>query len=158
MMEKTFYLSPIGLIEIRGSEKGISMVSFAANVDTVIENPPSLRDCVSQLNDYFNKKRKKFELEFDLEGTEFQRKVWKELLKIPYGETRSYNYIAKKLGDQEAVRAVGHANGKNPLAVIIPCHRVIGSDGKLVGYGGGLWRKRWLLDFENKDKQTELFI
>jgi methylated-DNA-[protein]-cysteine S-methyltransferase len=157
-MEKTFYLSPIGLLEIRGSEKGISSVSFDAKVDNVIEFSVCLRDCVIQLDEYFKRKRKTFDLKVDVEGTEFQTKVWKELVKIPYGETRTYNYIAKKLGDKEAVRAVGHANGKNPLAVIIPCHRVIGSDGKLVGYAGGLWRKKWLLDFENKDRQGELFI
>ena len=92
-----------------------------------------------------------------LEGSEFQKKVWNEILKIGHGKTRSYNDIAKKLGDKDAVRAVGHAVGKNPIAVIIPCHRVIGSDGKLVGYAGGLWRKKWLLNFEYKDTQGELF-
>lgn len=156
-MEKTYFLAPIGLLEISGSEKGIASVSYVANVDTVIENPVCLRECVSQLNDYFNGKRKSFNLELDVEGTEFQKKVWNELLKIPFGKTVSYNDIAKKLGDKEAVRAVGHANGKNPIAIIIPCHRVIGSDGKLVGYAGGLWRKKWLLNFENKDVQGELF-
>ncbi|MGD0711099.1 MAG: methylated-DNA--[protein]-cysteine S-methyltransferase [Bacteroidales bacterium] len=156
-MEKTYFLAPIGLLEISGSEKGIASVSFVANVDNVIENPPCLRECVSQLNDYFNGKRKSFNLKLDVEGTEFQKKVWNELLKIPYGKTVTYNDIAKKLGDKEAVRAVGHANGKNPIAIIIPCHRVIGSDGKLVGYAGGLWRKKWLLNFEQKDVQGELF-
>jgi methylated-DNA-[protein]-cysteine S-methyltransferase len=156
-MEKTYFLAPIGLIEISGSEKGIASLSFAINVDTVIENPPCLRECVSQMNDYFNGKRKTFELKLNIEGTDFQKKVWNELLKIPFGKTVSYNDIAKKLGDKEAVRAVGYANRKNPLAIIIPCHRVIGSDGKLVGYAGGLWRKRWLLNFENKDVQGELF-
>jgi len=156
-MEKTYFLAPIGLLEISGTEKGIASISFVANVETVIENPPCLRECVSQLNDYFNGKRKSFNLELDVEGTEFQKKVWNELLKIPYGKTVSYNDIAKKLGDKEAVRAVGHANGKNPVAIIIPCHRVIGSDGKLVGYAGGLWRKKWLLNFEHKDVQGELF-
>jgi methylated-DNA-[protein]-cysteine S-methyltransferase len=156
-MEKTYFLAPIGLLEISGSEKGITSVSFVANVDNVIENPPCLRECVSQLNDYFNGKRKSFNLKLDVEGTEFQKKVWNELLKIPYGKTVSYNDIAKKLGDKEAVRAVGNANGKNPVAIIIPCHRVIGSDGKLVGYAGGLWRKKWLLNFEHKDVQGELF-
>jgi methylated-DNA-[protein]-cysteine S-methyltransferase len=156
-MEKTYFLAPIGLLEISGTEKGIASIAFVANVDNVIENPPCLRECVSQLNDYFNGKRKFFNLDLDIEGTEFQKKVWNELLKIPFGKTVSYNDIAKKLGDKEAVRAVGHANGKNPVAIIIPCHRVIGSDGKLVGYAGGLWRKKWLLNFENKDVQGELF-
>jgi methylated-DNA-[protein]-cysteine S-methyltransferase len=156
-MEKTYFLAPIGLLEISGTEKGIASISFVANVETVIENPPCLRECVSQLNDYFNGKRKSFNLLLDVDGTEFQKKVWNELMNIPFGKTVSYNDIAKKLGDKEAVRAVGHANGKNPVAIIIPCHRVIGSDGKLVGYAGGLWRKKWLLNFENKDVQGELF-
>jgi methylated-DNA-[protein]-cysteine S-methyltransferase len=156
-MEKTYYLAPIGLLEICGSEKGISSVTFVANVDNVIENPVCLRDCVTQLHEYFERKRKTFDLLLDLEGTDFQKKVWNELLKIPYGKTKSYNDIAIKLGDKEAVRAVGHANGKNPVSIIVPCHRVIGSDGKLVGYAGGLWRKKWLLGFENKDFQGELF-
>lgn len=91
-----------------------------------------------------------------MQGTDFQKKVWNELLKIPYGKTCSYLDIAKALGNKLSIRAVGNANGKNPVSIIIPCHRVIGSDGNLVGYGGGLWRKKWLLDFENKS-QTELF-
>jgi len=157
-MEKTFYLSSIGLLEIRGSEKGIVSISFSANVDNVIENPACLRDCVNQLHDYFNGKSKSFNLALDLEGSDFQKKVWNEILKIPFGKTKTYNDIAKKLGDKEAVRAVGNAVGKNPLAIVIPCHRVIGSDGKLVGYAGGIWRKKWLLNFENKDVQGELFV
>lgn len=156
-MEKTFYLSPIGLLEIQGSEQGISSVSYNAIVERAIENPVCLRDCITQLNEYFSGKRKVFDLKFDLEGSDFQKKVWAEIIKIPYGKTKSYNDIAKKLGDKEAVRAVGHAVGKNPLAVIIPCHRIIGSDGKLVGYTGGLWRKKWLLGFEYNDTQGELF-
>lgn len=156
-MEKTFYLSPIGLLEIRGSEKGIASVSYNASVEAAIENPACLRDCVSQLHEFFSGKRKSFELTFDLEGSEFQKKVWGEIVKTPYGKTKTYNDIAKKLGDKDAVRAVGHAVGKNPLAVIIPCHRIIGSDGKLIGYAGGLWRKKWLLGFEYKDTQGELF-
>ena len=156
-MERTFYLAPIGLLEIKGSEEGISSVSFADHVDSVIENPACLRECVIQLNEYFNDKRKSFNLKFNLGGTEFQRKVWEHIMKIPFGKTISYNDIAKKLGDIETVRAVGAATGKNPLAIIIPCHRVIGSDGKLTGYAGGLWRKKWLLNFECKDIQGELF-
>ncbi len=156
-IKKTYYLSPIGLLEIRGSEKGISFISFVANVNNVIENPPCLRECVNQLNDFFNGKRKSFNISFDLEGTDFQKKVWNEILKIPFGKTKTYNDIAKKLENKEAVRAVGNAVGKNPLAIVIPCHRVIGSDGGLVGYAGGIWRKKWLLNFEYKDFQGELF-
>lgn len=157
-MEKTFFLSPLGLIEICGNEKGITSLLFDKNVDSVIKNPHSLRDCVKQLDEYFNKKRKVFELVFDLHGTEFQLKVWNELLKIPYGSTCSYNDIAKKIGNKPAVRAVGHANGKNPISILIPCHRVIGNDGSLVGYGGGLWRKKWLLEMESEAKQPKIFL
>lgn len=157
-MEKTFYLSPIGLIEICGSEKGISTVLFDAKVDTLIEHPSCLRDCVKQLDEYFNKKRKIFDLPFDLSGTEFQLKVWNELLKIPYGAVCSYIDIAKRIGNKPAVRAVGSANGKNPISIIIPCHRVIGNDGSLVGYGGGIWRKKYLLELEREAKQTNLFF
>ncbi|HPS45910.1 MAG TPA: methylated-DNA--[protein]-cysteine S-methyltransferase [Bacteroidales bacterium] len=157
-MEKTFYLSPIGLIEICGSEKGISTVLFDAKVDTLIEHPSCLRDCVKQLDEYFNKKRKIFDLPFDLSGTEFQLKVWNELLKIPYGAVCSYIDIAKRIGNKPAVRAVGSANGKNPISIIIPCHRVIGNDGSLVGYGGGIWRKKYLLELESEAKQTNLFF
>ncbi|HOT89220.1 MAG TPA: methylated-DNA--[protein]-cysteine S-methyltransferase [Bacteroidales bacterium] len=157
-MEKTFYLSPIGLIEICGSEKGISTVLFDAKVDTLIEHPSCLRDCVKQLDEYFNKKRKIFDLPFDLSGTEFQLKVWNELLKIPYGAVCSYIDIAKRIGNKPAVRAVGSANGKKPISIIIPCHRVIGNDGSLVGYGGGIWRKKYLLELESEAKQTNLFF
>jgi len=157
-MEKIFYLSPIGLIEICGSEKGISTVLFDAKVDTLIEHPSCLRDCVKQLDEYFNKKRKIFDLPFDLSGTEFQLKVWNELLKIPYGAVCSYIDIAKRIGNKPAVRAVGSANGKNPISIIIPCHRVIGNDGSLVGYGGGIWRKKYLLELESEAKQTNLFF
>ena len=147
-----------GLIEICGSEKGISTVLFDAKVDTLIEHPSCLRDCVKQLDEYFNKKRKIFDLPFDLSGTEFQLKVWNELLKIPYGAVCSYIDIAKRIGNKPAVRAVGSANGKNPISIIIPCHRVIGNDGSLVGYGGGIWRKKYLLELESEAKQTNLFF
>ena len=147
-----------GLIEICGSEKGISTVLFDAKVDTLIEHPSCLRDCVKQLDEYFNKKRKIFDLPFDLSGTEFQLKVWNELLKIPYGAVCSYIDIAKRIGNKPAVRAVGSANGKNPISIIIPCHRVIGNDGSLVGYGGGIWRKKYLLELEREAKQTNLFF
>lgn len=131
---------------------------FDAKVDTLIEHPSCLRDCVKQLDEYFNKKRKIFDLPFDLSGTEFQLKVWNELLKIPYGAVCSYIDIAKRIGNKPAVRAVGSANGKNPISIIIPCHRVIGNDGSLVGYGGGIWRKKYLLELESEAKQTNLFF
>ncbi|MFH0866678.1 MAG: methylated-DNA--[protein]-cysteine S-methyltransferase [Bacteroidota bacterium] len=155
-----FYKSPIGLLEIKGSEKGISAVNFIDDNITAVtaaDCPSCLSDCEKQLDEYFSHKRKSFDLNFDISGTEFQKKVWNELLKIPFGKTCSYLDMANKLGDKMALRAVGNANGRNPVAIIIPCHRVIGNDGKLVGYGGGLWRKKWLLDFENPNNQKELF-
>jgi len=155
-METTYYLSPIGLMEIKGTDKGIASVVFIDTVTGVIPNPPCLRECVTQLDEYFNKKRKKFSLDLDVSGSEFQVKVWKELLNIPFGKTTTYGDLAEKIGEKEAVRAVGGANGKNRISIIVPCHRVIGNDGKLVGYAGGLWRKQWLLEFENDNKQIAL--
>ena len=105
-------------------------------------------ECIKQLDEYFSGKRKMFDIDVILKGTEFQRKVWNALKDIPYGVTVSYALIAEKTGDRKAARAVGNANNKNPVSIIIPCHRVIGSNGSLTGYGGGLWRKKWLLEHE----------
>ncbi|MCU0371019.1 MAG: methylated-DNA--[protein]-cysteine S-methyltransferase [Bacteroidales bacterium] len=106
---------------------------------------------VKQLDEYFSRDRKTFDLPLDLHGTDFQRRVWNELLHIPYGKTVTYKELALKLGDIAAIRAVAAANGANPVSIIIPCHRVIGSDGSLTGYAGGLWRKKWLLEHESTD-------
>ena len=152
-----YYQSLIGTIEIKGSDDGITSLYFLDKEKESIEIPACLKECIKQLDEYFKGKRKVFNLNLDIKGTDFQKKVWNELLKIPFGKTHAYIDIAKKLGDKNALRAVGNANGKNPISIIIPCHRVIGSNGELVGYGGGLWRKKWLLEFENKDKQGELF-
>lgn len=107
-----------------------------------------VNECIKQLDEYFSGERKIFHIDVILKGTEFQRKVWNALKDIPYGVTVSYAVIAEKIGNKKAVRAVGNANNKNPMSIIIPCHRVIGSDGSLTGYGGGLWRKKWLLEHE----------
>ena len=109
---------------------------------------PVVREAVQQLNDFFNGKRSEFDLPLDPDGSEFQRAVWKELTRIPFGKTISYGELAKRIGKPDAPRAVGLANGKNPISIIVPCHRVIGSSGKLTGYGGGLDRKEWLLEHE----------
>ncbi len=157
----TYYSSPIGLIEITGNEDGISSLSFeekTENKNTKIH--ASLKESVYQLDEYFQGIRKEFDLKLNPEGSKFKQKVWKQLMKIPYGKTRSYLQISKQIGDANANRAVGNANGKNPIPIIIPCHRVIGNTGKLVGYSGGLWRKEWLLNHENSiifGKQTKLF-
>lgn len=160
-MHTTYYSSPIGLIEITGNESGISTLYFVDEkkaISTKIH--ASLKECVSQLDEYFNSIRKEFNLKLNPEGTEFQQKVWTQLLKVPFGKTRSYLQISRQIGDANANRAVGNANGSNPISIIIPCHRIIGNTGKLVGYGGGLWRKEWLLNHENSmifGKQTKLF-
>jgi methylated-DNA-[protein]-cysteine S-methyltransferase len=112
--------------------------------------PSCLRNAVTQLDEYFKGTRKKFSLPLVLEGTAFQKKVWRELQKIPYGQTATYKEIARGVGRERAGRAVGQANHLNKMAIVIPCHRVVGSGGGLVGYGGGLWRKKWLLRHEEK--------
>jgi methylated-DNA-[protein]-cysteine S-methyltransferase len=144
------FLSPLGPVKIRGGISMIWQVDFCATeiVKVDVPVPDMLLACRSQLDEYFKRKRRVFELELDPRGTAFQKRVWSHLLRIPYGETRSYKEIAGDVGNRQATRAVGAANASNPISIIIPCHRVIGTKGDLVGYGGGLWRKRWLLDHE----------
>lgn len=155
-LDTAFYKSPIGTIEVKYSEKGIVSLVFAKEKITNY-TLHSFNDCIKQLDEYFSGERTEFDLKLNLHGTEFQMKVWDELLKIPFGETTSYLAVATKIGDPNALRAVGNANGKNPVSIIVPCHRVIGTDGKLTGYAGGLWRKKWLLEHEQKYKQLSLF-
>lgn len=159
---KTYYKSEVGILEITASEKGIRSLGFSDTIpEEIYEENEHIKKCLKQLREYFKGERKKFTINLDLQGTEFQKKVWLELLEIPYGETRSYIDVALKLGDENSVRAVGMANNRNPVALIVPCHRVIGADGKLIGYAGGLWRKDWLLKHEKEysgaEKQMELF-
>jgi methylated-DNA-[protein]-cysteine S-methyltransferase len=157
-LKKTiYYQSPLSLIEIQATEGGVCSVSFVESKE--FDETPNEHNLltVKQLEEYFNKKRTAFELPFDFEGTDFQLRVWHELLKVPFGKTKSYMDIAKALGDVKAIRAVGMANGRNKIAIIVPCHRIIGSDGSLTGYAGGLDRKKWLLDFEIPRTQGELF-
>ena len=116
-----------------------------------------MQSCFSQLDDYFEGNLKSFDLETDLQGTDFQLSVWKYLLSIPYGKTVSYLDIARYLKNPKTIRAVGKANGSNPVSIIVPCHRVIGRDGSLTGYAGGIWRKKWLLDHELRSNQLSLF-
>ena len=144
------YLSPLGPLRILGLASAIVEVKFCeAEIGSIDDSVPEmLLACRSQLDEYFRRKRRIFDLKLELRGTAFLKRVWQELLRIPYGETRSYKDIAIEVGNSQAVRAVGMANGRNPISIIIPCHRVIGIHGDLVGYGGGLWRKQWLLDNE----------
>jgi methylated-DNA-[protein]-cysteine S-methyltransferase len=148
---KAYYSSPIGTIEIVASELGITSLNFAKDSLAKSSSVHScLKDVLVQVDEYFKGKRRKFSLKLILQGTDFQKKVWRELLKIPYGKTASYRDVAAAVGREKAARAVGNANRLNNIAIIIPCHRVIGSRGELVGYGGGLWRKKWLLEHEHK--------
>lgn len=161
-LHKAYYKSEIGWIKITASEKGIRELEFEKDGSKNINsNNSHIKECRKQLEEYFKGKRKEFTVSIDWNGTEFQQKVWDYLLTIPYGETTSYMHIAKVLGDEKAVRAVGTANGKNNIAIIVPCHRVIGSDGSLTGYAYGVWRKDWLLNHEKEysgaEKQMEMF-
>jgi methylated-DNA-[protein]-cysteine S-methyltransferase len=156
--QTTYYKTPIGTAKIVGDENGISAVSVVDDlIETSTKIPESLQDCVQQLTEYFNGKRTTFNLKLNPKGTDFQKRVWSELLLVPYGKTRSYLEQSKQLGDVKAIRAVASANGKNPIWIIIPCHRIIGSDGSLIGYAGGIWRKKWLLEHENPSAQKSLF-
>lgn len=145
---KAYYSSPIGVVEISGTEDGVTSIIFAEAEETSDRIPEVLKNAYNQLDEYFTGKRRVFDLKLSLEGTGFQKKVWMELMNIPYGETLTYRDIANKLNNSNAVRAVGNANGKNPISIVVPCHRVIGSNGKLTGYAGGLERKAWLLKHE----------
>ena len=156
-METAFIESPLGITKIVGDEEGISIISILSEGEISTKIPKNLKACVSQLQEYFKGERNHFDLKLNPKGTDFQQRVWQELLNIPYGKTMSYMDLSKKLGDVKAIRAVASANGKNPLWIIVPCHRVIGTDGSLTGYAGGLWRKKWLLEHESPSKQQSLF-
>ena len=157
-METCFIKSPLGFTKIVGDNEGIISISILNSEEKETDIiPVELEDCVHQLNEYFEGSRTKFDLTLNPEGTEFQQKVWHALQNIPYGKTMSYLELSKQLGDVKAIRAVANANGKNPLWIVVPCHRVIGSDGSLTGYAGGLHRKQWLLEHESPYKQQSLF-
>ncbi len=150
--------TPLGICDITGDEDGISEVRIVDELKKISDNIPiTLILAVNQIEAYFNGQLQHFDFKLNPKGTPFQKKVWVELIKIPFGETRSYLQLSKDLGNAKAIRAVAAANGKNPLWIVTPCHRVIGSDGSLTGYAGGLWRKKLLLDFENPPLQQELF-
>jgi len=157
-MDSCIINSPLGFTKIVGNEDGIASVTVLDSEEKVTDIiPESLEDCVFQLNEYFKGNREVFDLKLNPYGTAFQKKVWKLLEQIPFGKTVSYLDLSKQLGDVKAIRAVASANGKNPIWIIIPCHRVVGSDGSLTGYAGGLHRKQWLLEHESPYKQESLF-
>ena len=143
--------TPVGPIEVLVNEGGaVVRVSFVEDDAMAGEsNDDACAAALHQLDEYFKDERHSFDLELDPEGSDFEKQVWTELQQIPFGTTTTYGDIAHKLGDSGASRAVGLANASNPIAIIIPCHRVIGADGNLTGYAGGLWRKKWLLAHES---------
>lgn len=157
-MESCIVNSPLGFTKIVGDDQGVSSITVLNSEETITDIIPDvLQDCVYQLQEYFEGKRHTFGLKLNPKGTDFQKRVWQQLVKIPFGKTISYLELSKRLGDVKAIRAAASANGKNPLWIIIPCHRVIGSDGSLTGYASGLGRKQWLLNHESPNKQQTLF-
>ena len=155
-----YYDSPLGRLAIGYSHDQIQSILFMdddgqenayqTRADYKKKISEGIHLCTKQMDEYFSGQRREFDFPFSQEGTRFQKKVWDELLNIPFGKVISYLELSKRIGDPKAIRAVGTSNGKNQLCIVVPCHRVIGSNGKLVGYGGGLWRKKWLLDHESK--------
>ena len=153
-IQTTYYHSPVGLLKISGTDNYITEIIFNDKVQKIDGRKknlsPMLIQCIEQLIQYFNGQRRSFELPLHQQGTSFQQEVWHELLTIPFGRTISYLELARRTGDTKATRAVANANGKNNICIIVPCHRVIGANKELIGYSGGLWRKKWLLEHEMK--------
>jgi len=156
----SYYKSPIGALEIRSAGSAITDILFVnswkgnkINEEEISFTKPIsaiIKKCFKELDEYFSGKRMAFSFHTEQAGTVFQQTVWKELMNIPYGRVISYLELSKRIGNTKAIRAVGTANGNNSICIVIPCHRVIGSNGDLVGYGGDLWRKKWLLEHEGK--------
>lgn len=169
-MTTTFFESPLGIVRVTGDELGVSVISctdiplneqlLATRSDEEQAGP--VRQALEQLTDYFAGTRRTFDFPLSPVGTAFQQTVWRALLTVPFGTTLSYLTLSRQLGDEKAIRAVAAANGRNPLWIVVPCHRIIGSNGSLTGYAGGLWRKQWLLEHEGalpgaKTGQMSLF-
>ncbi len=145
--------SPIGELELCANDEGLISALFTNTIKRELTKQPEsahpvLTETEKQLNAYFKKELKQFDLPLFLKGTDFQKRVWTQLMQTPFGKTINYLELAKQLGDEKCIRAAASANGKNPVSIILPCHRIIGSDGKLVGYSGNLERKQWLLEHE----------
>lgn len=148
-----YFQSPVGLIEIAGNHKQVLSILFVRKEDVKKYSgiiPRVVQQCEKQLNEYFEGKRKTFTISTEQKGTAFQQKTWNFISEIPFGKTKTYLELAKRHWDRNSTRAIGNAVGKNKLSIIVPCHRVIGTDGKLTGYSGGLWRKEWLLKHEKR--------
>ncbi len=149
-MPIVYYRTPVGIAKISAEGDYITSVTITDDDELIIEEPSSevLRMAIRQLDEYFAGKRQKFDLPIKQSGTDFQQQVWQQLLNIDYGATISYAQLSNQMKSPLAIRAIAAANGKNNLWIVVPCHRVIGSDGSLTGYAGGLWRKQWLLEHE----------
>ena len=149
---KLDYLSPLGIIEIGGTEEAVTSVLFKEREEIIYtqqeDTPTVLLECARQLEEYFRGERLGFTVPYQFEGTAFQKRVWESLTSVSYGATASYKEIASLAGNEKAVRAVGSTNGRNQICLIVPCHRIIGANGKMVGYAYGVWRKEWLLKHE----------
>ena len=159
-MAYTSLETPLGYLKIRGDKNGIRYIKFVEKeeAEQFQKTPRILSACKRQLKEYFSDKRKSFDLQLNPSGTELQKKIWKELCTIPKGTTVSYQELALRLDKPNLARVIGLANAKNPLAIVVPCHRVIGKNGTLTGYIGGLWRKQKLLEFEGANIQMRLFV
>ncbi|WP_224488329.1 methylated-DNA--[protein]-cysteine S-methyltransferase [Robertkochia flava] len=149
--------TPLGSAILEGCEKGVSGFRLTGKHAKPTSLPSCLEEAARQIHEYFRGERKTFTLNLNPEGTPFQQSVWQALTEIPFGSTLSYSHLSRSLGNMKAIRAVASANGRNPIWIIIPCHRVIGSDGSLTGYAGGLQVKQWLLEHEQPVKQQRLF-
>jgi methylated-DNA-[protein]-cysteine S-methyltransferase len=145
-----YFESPIGLIQVGARSEAITSLHFVEQRRDGHGTHAIVGEAIRQVSEYFRGTRREFDLPVALQGTDFQRSVWQHLLTIPFAHTASYGEVAKAIGKPRAARAVGAANGRNPISIIVPCHRVLGSDGSLTGYGGGLWRKEWLLKHEGR--------
>lgn len=161
-MGLAYYKSPIGILSINGDQSSIRNIQFVSDflIPPSKTLPKEVEKCIDQLDEYFQQERTSFELNIDLRGTVFQKAIWCLLQQIAFGETWSYLQLAKKYGDELSIRAVGKANALNPIAIVVPCHRVVGAKGDLVGYAGGIEKKKWLLNHEKAlmpDRQLSLF-
>lgn len=158
-MATAFMTSPLGDLKLEADKDYLLAIDFLHQQEEAYPatDHPLLQETIKQMKAYFKGTLKRFDLPFKPKGTPFQEKVWSQLTRIPYGEVISYKTLAIQIGHVKAVRAVGSANGQNRIPIIIPCHRVIGNKGQLVGYSGGLWRKKWLLSHEGYPLQRELF-
>lgn len=156
-MPISYIKSPVGILKIVVEDAAIRTIQFVEKPGEEHSSNDVMETAIQQLDAYFDGRRKNFNLPLAPKGTSFQQKVWNELRNVPYGKTISYQEIANRLGDPKVIRAAASANGKNPIAIVIPCHRIIGSDGSLTGYAGGLHRKKWLLEHESPVIQGTLF-